>query len=82
MHGQEGLDAIADSLNTRSRVTHGFQSPLVVFGRNASWPASTILASVLPHEGMLPAQWLSPGLSVVKNAQFAAIGRGGWGLPQ
>jgi len=23
------------------------------------WPASTILSAVLPHEGMLPGEWLS-----------------------
>jgi IS30 family transposase len=33
VYSQEQLDAIADSLNTRPRATHGFQSPLVVFGR-------------------------------------------------
>ena len=43
VYSQEQLDAIADSLNTRPRATHGFQWPLVVFGRMfaLAHPAST-----------------------------------------
>jgi IS30 family transposase len=43
VYSQEQLDAIADSLNTRPRATHGFQSPLVVFARMLALthPAST-----------------------------------------
>ncbi len=32
IHNQDDLDAIADSLNKRPRATHGFNSPLAVFG--------------------------------------------------
>ena len=31
VYSQEELDAIADSLNTRPRATHGFNTPLAVF---------------------------------------------------
>ncbi|WP_293188366.1 hypothetical protein [Ottowia sp.] len=31
MHSQDELDAIADSLNSRPRATHGFNTPLAVF---------------------------------------------------
>jgi IS30 family transposase len=43
IYSQAQLDAIADSLNTRPRATHGFQSPLVVFARMLALthPAST-----------------------------------------
>ena len=31
VHSQDELDAIADSLNSRPRATHGFNTPLAVF---------------------------------------------------
>ena len=47
------------------------------------WPTSTILTAVLPHEGMLPGDWLSlaPGLSsisiIVSGCGHVVEGGGG-----
>ncbi|MBK6745887.1 hypothetical protein [Ottowia sp.] len=44
MHSQDELDAIADSLNSRPRATHGFNTPLAVFHLLAMAQQAPVLA--------------------------------------